>query len=325
MRILVLESYPLWVRTLPMGFEELGHDIQISGPISEARLKECMERFKPHFMLSMGWGPEQTVEKQEMMRRYSEAYGVPHVYWAVDEPTHTLSFTLPLILRTRPNYIFTINKLNAEFYKQQGFNAAHLDFGYNSNIHKKMKPTTHLQTNLAVVANAYPHVMQQYPYHYRNHSMRMLLVPLLAKGVRIDFWGNDWLQMAQMLQVPIPNEWNHGMISYESTAQVYNSADIVIGLQNSTTQVTQRTYEILASGGMLITSDTPAIRERFTPNRDLIVSSSQEETMELVNYYLNHPSAREAICKRGINKVGVYTYKERAKKVLWHLEKSKLI
>ena len=50
----------------------------------------------------------------------------------------------------------------------------------------------------------------------------------------------------------IPKDWIHGPMHYLETCKVYNSADIIIGLQNYQELITQRTYEILGSGGFLL-------------------------------------------------------------------------
>nr|WP_280518662.1 glycosyltransferase [Lederbergia wuyishanensis] len=114
----------------------------------------------------------------------------------------------------------------------------------------------------------------------------------------------------------IPKSWQHGYLDYTEANKVYNSAKIVLGLQNHPTQLTQRTYEILGSGGFLITQDTPEIRRLFTPNQDLVVSSSPDETIKLVNFYLSHPKERERIRKDGLKTVQKHSYKARAEYLL---------
>ena len=113
----------------------------------------------------------------------------------------------------------------------------------------------------------------------------------------------------------IPDEWIHGYLPYTEANKVYSSADIVLGVQNHLTQVTQRTYEVLGSGGILLTNDTPEIRRLFQPG-DLIVSSSAKETIDLVKYYLNNPKECMKIKEAGMNKVKKYSYEQRAKYII---------
>ncbi|MEM5606630.1 glycosyltransferase [Bacillus cereus] len=79
---------------------------------------------------------------------------------------------------------------------------------------------------------------------------------------------------------------------YLETYKVYNSADIIIGLQNYQELITQRTYEILGSGGFLLTLDTPGVKKIFRPGKDLVTVSSSKETLEAIRYFLNHPKRK---------------------------------
>ena len=53
----------------------------------------------------------------------------------------------------------------------------------------------------------------------------------------------------------------------------------------------------MGSGGILLTNDIPIINRLFKSGRDLITSSSPEETIELVKYYLQYPEKRNVIKK----------------------------
>ena len=81
--------------------------------------------------------------------------------------------------------------------------------------------------------------------------------------------GRYWDEMDHIIGRKIPDEWIHGYLPYTEANKVYSSADIVLGVQNHLTQVTQRTYEVLGSGGILLTNDTPEIRRLFQPGKIL--------------------------------------------------------
>lgn len=80
---------------------------------------------------------------------------------------------------------------------------------------------------------------------------------------------------------------------------MYSSANIILGVQNLDFQVTQRSYEMLGTGGLLQTNNTTKIRSLFTPDKELAVTSSPVETTKLVKHYLNHPEDRLKIKKAG--------------------------
>lgn len=322
MKILFLENHPMWIYGLPLGFKDIGIDVLTSTILSEERLRDTVYNYKPDLVFSLGWTEEHSFKKQSWVKKYLGEANIPHAYWATEDPTHTESFTLPLINYSKIDYIFTICPSKVEFYKSMGLKAFHLDFAYH--------PTTNYRTivekmyakQLAIVANAYPDILSRYPDHYRVASMKNLIKPLIKENMRIDFWGRGWDHIRDVLGESLPLEWLHGYLDYLEANKVYSNADIILGLQNHRTQVTQRTYEILGAEGFLLTSDTPEIRRLFKPGYDLVVSSSAEETIALVRYYLKKPGAREKIRRQGKETVEKYhTYRHRAMYVLDILKK----
>jgi spore maturation protein CgeB len=89
--------------------------------------------------------------------------------------------------------------------------------------------------------------------------------------------------------------------------------------------VTQRTYEILASGGFLLTSSTSAINELFNIGKNLVASSSPEETVKLVKYYLNNPSERKKVAMQDRTALLGHSYKDRAQNMVDVLYKEGII
>lgn len=99
MEILFLESHPMWLYGLPNGFREAGHTVMISGPVSRENITEMIDEFKPDLIVSMGWTPEHSREKQSWIRNATKKVNIPLVYWATEDPLHTQNFTIPLIKR----------------------------------------------------------------------------------------------------------------------------------------------------------------------------------------------------------------------------------
>ena len=313
MRVLFLENHPMWIHGLPNGFRDAGHEIKISGTLTKETLPKIISEFKPNLIVTMGWTPETTGERVDWIRKYVKAAKIPHVYWATEDPTHTHSFSLPLIQRMKPDFVFTICPKRIDYYKKIGINCAHMDFGFHPSVHHYVTPQSEYSYSIAVVANGYPKNLKLYPNHYRIQSLQTLISPLIKENIRVDFFGWGWENVSFLIGCKIPEEWIHGYLPYTLANVVYSSADIILGLQNHPTQVTQRTYEILASKGFLITSDTPEIRHLFKPNQDLVVSSSPQETMSLVRYYLKEKAKREEIREQGQKSVAKHHYMNRAK------------
>ncbi|MGD7009509.1 glycosyltransferase [Metabacillus sp. 84] len=69
---------------------------------------------------------------------------------------------------------------------------------------------------------------------------------------------------------------------------------------------------------MLLTNDTPAVRGKFIPEQDLIVSASPMETIQKVESYLANPIGRELVRANGRNAVKLNSYQQRAEEMLLH-------
>ncbi|MGG1664034.1 LysM peptidoglycan-binding domain-containing protein [Brevibacillus sp. NRS-1366] len=325
MRVLFFESHPMWIHGLPNGFRDAGHQVMVSGPLTEQNIPEMISEFGPDLIIMMGWGPEHTFQRQNWIQKYAHSTDVPLIYWATEDPTFAVSFSVPLIRMIKPHFVFTICPSWVKHYNSLGIKAAHMDFGHHSSVHQPVESHARYRSSIAVVANAYPNVLEKYPDHYRLISLDTLIRPLVQEKIRINFFGRDWDKMKPYLGVDIPREWMYGYLPYPDANKVYSSVDIVIGLQNYQTQVTQRTYEILGSGGFLFTQDTPEIRRKFKHGHDLVVSSSPQETLRLIRYYLEHPEECNQIREQGRRAVCNDTYQHRAEYMITVLQEQGIL
>lgn len=95
-------------------------------------------------------------------------------------------------------------------------------------------------------------------------------------------------------------------VSYhEELPAVYAQSSVNLNLNHfqTTHGIAQRIYDSLAVGGFIITDTNPAITESFTNKQEIVCAESVDEMDELAGYYLNHQSEREAITKKGQEKV----------------------
>ncbi|MFC4323142.1 polysaccharide deacetylase family protein [Litchfieldia salsa] len=321
MRVLFLESHPMWIYGLPNGFRDAGHEVKVSGPLDKLNLMTYVSNYNPDLIMTMGWGPETANrENQQRIAEVTKKLDIPHVYWATEDPTSTEIFSLLYIEATKPDFVFTICRDRVDFYQNKGIPSSHLDFGYHQSVHSPIKTDPTYKASVAVVANGYAKKLGFFPDHFRCQSMNILLSSLIKNHIKIDFYGNNWDQMKPILGYEIPKEWIKGYINYPDARKVYSSADIILGLQNLPTQLTQRTYEVLGSGGFLLTNHTSEVINTFKNGRDLVTSSSPEETLELVDYYLKNPKAREEIRQNALETVKKHSYTERTKQIIEELK-----
>ncbi|WP_317971706.1 glycosyltransferase [Paenibacillus sp. CCS19] len=314
----------MWIYGLPKGFEKLGHKVKTCNP--SKKTEQLIKQFKPTLIMAIGWTPaNSTPSKQRLIAKLVKMSGAPFVYWSTEDPGYTEDFSLPLIRRTKPNFVFTIHRPTVHKFRNKSLHAAHLDFGSDPATHRRLKSVKKYKGEAAVVANAYPQLYIQKPGHYRFKSLRKLVHPFLKAGVHVDFYGRNWGRMKKMFNANVPKSWTHGYLPYKDAIKVYNSVKFVIGPQNAEDRLTQRTYEVMASGGLLITDDTPEVRKWFKPGRELLVSNSAQETKKLIVKYMKNPRLREKIRANAVKAAARHTYQKRAAYVIKTLRKHGII
>lgn len=68
---------------------------------------------------------------------------------------------------------------------------------------------------------------------------------------------------------------------------------------NAETGLNMRHFEITAAGGFMLCYDQPELEELFEVGKECVVFHSEQDLLEKVKYYLNHPEERVAIAQAG--------------------------
>lgn len=99
---------------------------------------------------------------------------------------------------------------------------------------------------------------------------------------------------------------NHGSIDfYEGAPQVFASSKINlnISLRSIVNGIPLRCFEIMGSGGFLLTNYAGDFEHFFVEGEDYVAFESPEDMLEKVIYYLEHDEEREAIARSGYEKI----------------------
>ena len=81
-----------------------------------------------------------------------------------------------------------------------------------------------------------------------------------------------------------------------------------------------RVWDVMGSGGFLMSNYQEEIEDYFVIGEDLEVFSSEEELVDKVGFYLKHDDIREKIARNGYEKVRKYhSYDERIKQMISYL------
>ena len=284
----------------------------------KAYLGSLMDSVNPSMILVAGWVHDYIPENVEAIKEAAAKSQALMIYWATEDIQHVYRWSLPFVRNLGVDLVFTINQACVEIYSRYGIKAEHLNFACNTDIFSPLPPDGDYDTDVLLVANHYDLPSLGL---YREESLRQLLVPLLElSDLRVEIWGRNWTGLHRYSSVLVPAERVRGTAPFELTPLLYASARIVLGPQNESkypTQLTMRTFEVLGTGALLLTSKTAAVRHLFRPGHHLIASGSARETAAMVKTYLGDPTARRRIGECGRQLIlKKHTYKHRAEKML---------
>lgn len=118
----------------------------------------------------------------------------------------------------------------------------------------------------------------------------------------------------------MPNVRNHGPVDYyEEMPQVFKQSKINlnISLRSIKSGIPLRAFDIMGSGGFLLSNFQSDFLDFFTPEEDFVYYDSKEDLLYKIEYYLNHEDERNAIARNGHDKVAAgHTYRHRVKEMM---------
>lgn len=113
---------------------------------------------------------------------------------------------------------------------------------------------------------------------------------------------------------------NHGTVDpYTEAPLVFHRSKINlnISLRSIKSGIPLRAFEIMGSGGFLLSNYQADFFEDFTPGVDFDYYESKEDLLQKIDYYLTHEEERAAIAKNGHDKVARgHTYRDRVREML---------
>ena len=135
----------------------------------------------------------------------------------------------------------------------------------------------------------------------------------ISDGPALDLYtGNEALE--------IEGIQNHGPIDHYATAPfVYDRAKINlnISLRSIHSGIPLRAFEILGSGGFLLTNYQADFADCFVEGEDFVSFESCSDMLNKIEYYLSHDNERKEIAANGLRKtLNEHTYKNRIKLML---------
>lgn len=306
------------------GFLQAGCEASVATAHNAEQMEQVLKDSGADLLLTMGAPLELQRDILEYLGNHRPA-GVTHIHWDTDGISSTYyrsksgdGIEMDVIYASKPDLVLTICPEMREVVLKKNFACETMYYAYCPVFHHPMADLNAEDGPICLIGNSYAVMFPFHPEHFRYASLKILLKPLLENGYPVQLYGDSaYLPLIKrFLGIEMPPEHYHGYLPYDRTCAAYNKSFINLVTQNHERTITKRTFEILGSGGFVLSSDNSEIRKLFTPGRDLIVSSSPEQTLELVQYYEKNKDEWRQVRKNAVLSVENHTYKQRAEYIL---------
>ena len=118
----------------------------------------------------------------------------------------------------------------------------------------------------------------------------------------------------------LPNLRNHGTADYYSEMPLVfkkSRINLNISLRSIKSGIPLRAFDIMGSGGFLLSNYQEDFLENFTPGVDFEYYEIERDLLQKIEYYLTHEEERLAIAKNGHDQVAAaHTYRDRVREML---------
>lgn len=223
-------------------------------------------------------------------------------------------FTERFINQSQPDILLTVCPIVQKMMIQKGWLTYILPYGVNLKIHHPITETTLYDKIYSLVASNYRVSADDYRFKAYNTLLDPLLEHNIPVQVRGSGWKRDTQRISKGLQVfPYCN--------YLETNKIYNGAYINLVLQNSAEGITKRTFEVLGSGGFILSYDSLELRKYFKSGKELLISSSPQETIEIIDYYNAHPNEYWTVRENAAQRASEFTYTKRLKQIFDEIQR----
>lgn len=163
--------------------------------------------------------------------------------------------------------------------------------------------------------------METPEFHYAQHLLnlritsieRMDLLNTIAERHTVDLFtyvkGLGW-----------PNVREHGPVDYDSEMPLVfkqSKINLNITLRMIRSGIPLRAFDIMGSGGFLLSNFQADFLDYFTPGEDFVFYENKEDLLKKIDYYLEHEEERKKIAQNGRDKVvAAHTYRHRVREMM---------
>ncbi len=325
----LLWGHKMFTNDFLWGFLKAGCDAQIIQAGTADQMRAILDEHKPDLLMTMGAPLDLRRNALEYVGQRTNS-SMKYIHWDTDGISSKYyrsvsgdGIEMDVIYLSKPDLVLTMCPEMLEYLQMKNIPCEMMYYAYSPVSHHPLLGFHNEIHKINLIGTSYVDLYKYRPNHYRYTSLKILLKPLLEKGYDVHIYGDEGYRplVKILLDIDAPEDSFHKYLPYELTCAIYNSSLINLVTQNHDQTVTKRTFEILGSGAFALSSDNTAVKKLFVPGRDLEVSSSPEQTLELVAHYLNNPDELKKVRENAVISVQNHTYKQRAEYVLELMKK----
>lgn len=134
-----------------------------------------------------------------------------------------------------------------------------------------------------------------------NFSRRTRLVHYVSRNCDFQWWGYWWQEGSDLAEFPGLEKTFRGSTSGLEMYQIYKDSKICLNDYVDTAGgigFNQRMFEVMGVGGFLLTRRAPNFEEHF-PEGIFATYENDEDCIQKIQYYLDHPEERKQIAEAG--------------------------
>lgn len=178
---------------------------------------------------------------------------------------------------------------------------------------------TEMQSAMPYINN--PDGIETLEYIYSNYFIARKLTEIERINILSTVSSHHSLKLFTHNPTPtLPDVINMGPIDYDTIMPlVFQHSDINLNITLRSIQcgIPLRAFDIMGSGGFLLTNYQEDFLNYFSPGEDFVYYSSPDEVENLVQYYLSHEKERQQIAANALGKIlESHTFKHRVQTIL---------
>lgn len=220
---------------------------------------------------------------------------IPHTIWCSEQGAMR---RFQEYVARRFDWVTANNRVDVEYYKSIGVpKVSYMPFGCVPSFQERVEPNISYLTDC--LADGVPHYFSEDSKDKRE-SVDIMVRPIANKKWKLSIWGQGqglcgWLSINGLAP------YYKGVYPYKVVPTIYSSAKIYLGITFNWRigGYGKKLATALGCGLFTIWHKTVGIESDFEKGKHLEWSSTSQETIDLVEYYMENEKEREKIALEG--------------------------